>query len=541
MDASDFLRLGLLVFVVPLVSLFVATARMRFRLQRRTRITEEDVPAYQTDIVARAGQALEQLGFELISAVEIAPTEVTEADTRQVFQLYDASSRTWAYLGTYGAMREEPTHVVFESFTRGAEGLDVLLMTEAAWWAPGLLPSRRLEVAGVPRTDDVREMFRSHTAAVQGRQLLELSPDEALATAEACHADTILEGEREGRFVREGDIYRFTVMQTLRTVRWIRFSSGMPQANAENTRLSLQQAPAPSAIEAQRYTQLESVLARSMPRPHALLVFVLSAALFLAWFGLSSPDVALAIFFAVLIHELGHALAMKALGYRDARIYFVPGFGGAAVGEKRDASIHQEALVLLAGPVPGIVIGFGLVVMLRVLPQSPALEPLATLAAIFIAINALNLLPTLPLDGGRLVHRIIGGLHPLLDTAFRVLSILLLGGLAFALRDVLLGILATSIALQTPSAYAAAKTEHALRARGASTWPEHQRIEETFRSLSTRGWGPRYASVKQVMLRLAAPEAKAWERAVWALVYVGVIVMVLVAAAVVMLTAALAP
>jgi len=529
-DLSYWLRLGLLIFALPLVGVFVTMARTRFRLPRRRRLASEDAPAWMTSTVSRCGEELESMGFELISPVEILPTEITDKDARIAFQLYQPAKRVWAYLSVHSAMRAEPFHLALESFVPGAEGAEVLVVSECAWFAPGLEVSSRLRVGCAPTDDDVRAMVQRHTA--EAADALELDPDHALALGAECHAAWLEEGERGGRLMREApDHFRFTVMGTLRAVKWWRFDSGMPRANAENLRLSADEAHASSEIEATRYVQLESVLARSLPRTHALLLLLTGALLFLAWFGATEPLLAVALFGAVLIHELGHALAMKAMGYRDARIYFVPGLGGAAVGEKHDASIHQEGVVLLAGPLPGIVLGFGLVLALRSLPEGTSFEePLAMLAAVFIAINALNLLPALPLDGGRLAHRIIAGLHPGLDVAFRVISIVALAALGVALRDFLLGFLSLLLALQTPSAYLAAKIEHGLRQRGASTWDEPKRLEESFKALTLRGFSRRYAVTKQVMLRLAAPRASGPERLLWAMLYVGIVALILVAA-----------
>src|SRR5262245_57515496 len=59
----------------------------------------------------------------------------------------------------------------------------------------------------------------------------------------------------------------------------------------------------------------------------------------------------------VLFHELGHMIAMKIVGYRDVRIFFIPFFGGAAAGTKRGVARWKEGIVLLCGPLPGIVLG----------------------------------------------------------------------------------------------------------------------------------------------------------------------------------------
>lgn len=100
----------------------------------------------------------------------------------------------------------------------------------------------------------------------------------------------------------------------------------------------------------------------------------------------------------ILFHELGHYVGMVALGYRDVRMFFIPLIGGAVSGSRGRGSQTREAIVLLLGPVPGIVFGLSAAVA-AVMLHSLALK---TVAEYLLAINLLNLLPVMPLDGGRL-------------------------------------------------------------------------------------------------------------------------------------------
>src|SRR2546430_673699 len=59
----------------------------------------------------------------------------------------------------------------------------------------------------------------------------------------------------------------------------------------------------------------------------------------------------------VIFHELGHFIAMKAYKYQDLGIFFIPLLGAYASCSKREVSQKQSAVILLAGPLPGIIIG----------------------------------------------------------------------------------------------------------------------------------------------------------------------------------------
>lgn len=105
----------------------------------------------------------------------------------------------------------------------------------------------------------------------------------------------------------------------------------------------------------------------------------------------------------LLLHESGHFLGMRYFGYRDLQMFFIPLFGAAVRGEKRGVPAWQEAMVLLLGPLPGLILGCGIYFLDLAAPQ-PILRTGATW---LVAINFLNLLPFEPLDGGRFCNRLL--------------------------------------------------------------------------------------------------------------------------------------
>ncbi|MEO6541042.1 MAG: site-2 protease family protein [Ferruginibacter sp.] len=122
----------------------------------------------------------------------------------------------------------------------------------------------------------------------------------------------------------------------------------------------------------------------------------------------------------ILIHELGHLLAMKLFNYSNLGIFFIPLFGGAAKGTKTNISQKQESIVLLAGPLPGIMIGS----VLFMLYKSSMYDPWMYGFSIgFFFINLINLLPIYPLDGGRLLKIIFLNNSKILSNIFTGLSI----------------------------------------------------------------------------------------------------------------------
>lgn len=132
----------------------------------------------------------------------------------------------------------------------------------------------------------------------------------------------------------------------------------------------------------------------------------------------------------VIFHELGHFLAMKAFHYKELGIFFIPLLGAYASGTKREVSQKQSAIILLAGPLPGIIVGILLFVLARGHITQMEYEDyrlLGETAALLIFLNVLNLLPIYPLDGGQLLNRLFLDESRIIGKIFVVISALALG------------------------------------------------------------------------------------------------------------------
>lgn len=130
----------------------------------------------------------------------------------------------------------------------------------------------------------------------------------------------------------------------------------------------------------------------------------------------------------IIIHELGHFLAMKFFKYQELGIFFIPLLGAYVSGKKQEISQRQSAIILLAGPVPGIIFG----ILLYILAGHWDNYLLEKIAWIFIFLNILNLLPVYPLDGGQLLHRLFLDNHRMIGYIFVIGSIILLTWIAIS-------------------------------------------------------------------------------------------------------------
>ena len=152
------------------------------------------------------------------------------------------------------------------------------------------------------------------------------------------------------------------------------------------------------------------------------LLFLATAVAAALSFGLSFDWAVLPGLLAVLLfHELGHLAAMRLSGYRDLQVFFLPFMGAAVSGHPEQPSAGKELFVLLAGPVPGLLLG--LAGLLWLPTESGWLRDTAWFA---VFLNAFNLLPFHPLDGGKVFELLLLGRWPWAAFAGRVLGLLAL-------------------------------------------------------------------------------------------------------------------
>lgn len=147
-----------------------------------------------------------------------------------------------------------------------------------------------------------------------------------------------------------------------------------------------------------------------------------SASLVLVWIGVT--------FVSILVHELGHGLALKAFGHPSQIV--LHGFGGVTLSNRRLDRV-RSVVVSLAGSVTALVV---LWLPARALDHSDWwheqdlwLRGVVTFTAFAnLWWSVVNLLPIRPLDGGNVVTELVGA-----PAARRVTVVTAVAGGALAL------------------------------------------------------------------------------------------------------------
>jgi Zn-dependent protease len=130
------------------------------------------------------------------------------------------------------------------------------------------------------------------------------------------------------------------------------------------------------------------------------------------WFGIG-------LVFLLFVHEMGHVLEAKRQGLPVSAPLFIPFMGALISLKQMPHDAWNEAKLAIAGPIVGS-LGAAAVWIAGEATDSNHLKALAFLGFL---INLFNLLPVVPLDGGR----IVAALHP----ALWLVGFLALLGLVF--------------------------------------------------------------------------------------------------------------
>lgn len=150
---------------------------------------------------------------------------------------------------------------------------------------------------------------------------------------------------------------------------------------------------------------------------------------------LASLIIAAVAFVSLIAHELGHAFAVRKLGYGSSQIV-LGGLGGVCKWYGRPTR-GDSIRIALAGPAASLALGaLALAVYLPLKPAVDTIMPLRVLllAAVFLNIlwGVFNLLPVFPMDGGRALRSALQFRYPPREALRRSLIVSGVVGVAVA-------------------------------------------------------------------------------------------------------------
>ncbi len=151
----------------------------------------------------------------------------------------------------------------------------------------------------------------------------------------------------------------------------------------------------------------------------------------------------------LILHEAAHVVVAKYFGWRTCAITFLP-VGAISRTENQEAGSGHQIFFALAGPVINLMAGSGVWLFLSFVPHFTIQFILSQgfwfqFAVVNIFIGILNLIPALPMDGGRIVCT----LSATPAKGKKVIRLCLLLGQLLAIGLMLYGISASSLMFVT--------------------------------------------------------------------------------------------
>ena len=127
-----------------------------------------------------------------------------------------------------------------------------------------------------------------------------------------------------------------------------------------------------------------------------------------AWKYVAGLAFAVILYMSVLLHEASHALMARRYGFPVSSItlHFL---GGMTAIEGEANRPRQEFMIAVVGPLTSIAVGVAAVGMWFVTPDGLLRMAVEGLAGANLLVGALNLVPGLPLDGGRVLKSVVWG------------------------------------------------------------------------------------------------------------------------------------
>lgn len=450
------------------IGTIVNLAKIRLRASQWEPTSRTEIPSHTRLLFAASEAALKSFGFEYVGSLRATPPNTLDPRPYMWADLHwNQEVSVLARVEIAGAISGQATHVSFISLFD--DGNALLTVNRQRW---EMFPvSDRISVAD-QYADDLDTQWDAHRNALvqrQGVSALISDRSQVIRTQVDIGVDHWLQYMAQLGWLAEDTTggYRFTARGA-----W-RYSGQLVNPPAE-ARLALSRPyrhTPPVDIKAWRMSEMDSVAAdialSAQPLPiHArAALFILTLAISAVFFGngFGALDAA-ALLLVLLIHEVGHLAAMAIFGYRNLSIFFLPLLGAAATGHKPNAPPWQEAIVLLAGPVPGLILALAALQIPSEYLPTEATEFVRSTVWFSFALNLFNLLPFGILDGGKLFELAVLGRFPRAAASFAAIGTFL--GMLYAVwsRSLLLGFATLLIAAGLPLRFKAAAVVSRIRA-----------------------------------------------------------------------------
>ncbi len=524
---------GLLVIGIRYVTALLLLLKSRFQYPHYTLRPQQDVPDYLQTVFTQPIADLQEFGFAVCGYLEVIPLLRLYPPVTWSVLLYHPDRHTYAELSILRPVNANNLFAV-TFYTQFGDRSICMTTNGQAFSILGQIPDTDVQD---PYTPSLGAHWHVHQdridAMATAKTMAAPSPDEFIAEWNQrlqLYVDGLLaQGLMQATQAGEWRLTLAIAVKSLHTVlqgtdRLTKLTQQRQEMSKVNPAL---QTTIPIELEVQEFQRTEEMRQGLMGRRLRIWLMIGSVAMFLVIYTRTIPVVSLLLLIGVLIlHEGGHLLAMKAFGYRDTTVLFLPFLGALATGHKDNASLSQKFWISLAGPLPGLLLGLGLAIATQ---GDGYPDWLNELAFMLIFLNLFNLLPIYPLDGGQIADLLIFSRFPYLGVVFKSIGVVCLGLLG--LGEPVLLVFAGLIALGIPSSFRSAKVNVQLRRQLPQSLPSDRPslLHAIFTQIHGLGYGllpfnSKFTLVKEVINRQQDTRNQWASRSAFVLLYMGSLV-----------------
>lgn len=487
-------------------------------------INRSDCPRHIEEFYAIKEKEILEMGFHFYCCHTTEDMLVKKHSLRYYFVYYHPETKTYASLSASPeADHYFPFRVGFSTYFQNGKklstvnGLRHLIM--------GTIPDTILQDAYVESLEKQLALHLAYLNNIEDREIKTFA-DTQQDVEEMLACENRLNHEYIDHLERKGIIFKTGENQYLiKTLPSIAFAHQQLQGSGKITTLKQQMMkkdePSPPDIpvrmEVENYENALWVLNQKTRNASGKIAFLLfTVILFTLAFGfLFSFEFALLLVLVVFIHESGHLLAMSLLGYKDLKMLFIPLFGAVAIGTAKNVPPHKKVITYFAGPVPGILLAFLILVIVRY-TNTPIFygSTILTTVILLLVINYFNLVPVMPLDGGQVLNTIFFSRFTIVQSVFLVISLISLAAIAVFLREpvLLIAVLIIPFAYRNHFIQRKLTSQLQQRLKNREVPGETDLIEETFSLLKQEPYKPypfqrKIQVVKYVEENVNAPKA----------------------------------
>ncbi len=396
---------------------------------------QEKVPNYLREVFEVAIAEFTAIGFRQCGYLQVTSTVNTEPPTLETF-FYNSLCETYVILGIrYSAKPHDLFKVEFYTFF---EDESLLLTTNSK--ADGIIDATPKLIIQDAYMADISTQWYLHLNTLKQLANLELTsqilPDEfanVLQTHGKNYIDFLVHSGKLRKIAKE-KLFQFNLKTAWHLAKKITNGVIKTSQLQKRQQTATNESVDNLGIKVNIPIELEVEIFKRIEKPNQVifgnnfraLLLLFSFALFLVSYMQMFEAHSLVIFvLTIILHEVGHVIAMKLCGYRDTSILFLPFFGAVATArEKYDATLVQSIFVLLAGPLPGLILGIFLGIRYGSVSD---LFWIKEAAWMLISLNLINLMPIYPLDGGKIANLLIFSKFAYSDIIFRFLGLFVLG------------------------------------------------------------------------------------------------------------------